>query len=730
MRFLKSFLFLVPLALLGGNTTVLFQPSALGVGPFPTNFLTVASTAQKTGLQVNLPLPGGCSVVSSSTECINTQLLNQLDGFSVNPRIRVCFSGPVDTSTLGAGIRITAVDRAGPSIGINQVIFDAVGNCAYAKPDKVLDQQTRYLLTVSSAVTDADGKSLTADKGFSDCVENGNSGYCGALSSAIGQLSNSGGNNGGDGEFDNQQQNGQGDFVSASLFTTLSATSWLQGARAQVNQNPSPSQVLPAGPVSAFDLSAVKSITWMPDTGAAGVDYNQALPLSVLAGVGKIAFGLYLSPLYLNTSGPQAGTISTTPTNQPIAPPSAVIPVSFHLFLPAGAAPAGGFPVIIYGHGLGDSQFGAPTYAAGTWAQKGFATLAIEIVGHGFGPGGKTQITTNAGTTFTVATPGRGIQFSAAPIGPSDGCILPNALATRDCSRQTAVDLFALVRTMRDTNGLGLNLNLGCVYYTGQSFGSFYGTLFEAVEPNVRAGTLNSSGASQIDVARLSPIARQIGVAYLGSFTPSLLNVPPAESEAYFPNDRFNDEYVYRDQVITDSVPGALAIQAAFEEADWLGMLGDPLSYAGHLRTAPLNGVAAKPILVQFGLGDLEVPNPAGSALVRAGALGATTWLLRTDLAAGIDPRILGILQPNVPYPIYPHRFLSNPTLFDPLVSPPLATAIGVAAQKQIADFFASGGTVVPNPNQYFLNSPFAGRVVFENPATLPTRLNFFQIQP
>ena len=728
MRFFNSFLFLVPLALLGGNTTVLFQPSVPGVGPFPTNSLTVASTSQKTGLQVNLPLPSGCNIGSISTECINTQLLNQLDGFSVNPRIRVCFSGPVDTSTLGAGIRITAVDRAGPSIGINQVIFDAVGNCVYAKPDQVLDQQTRYLLTVSSAVKDADGESLTADKGFSDCVANGNSGYCRALSSAIGQLSNGGGNNGGDGEFDNQQQNGQGDFVSASLFTTLSATSWLQGARAQVNQNPGPSPVLPAGLVSAFDLSAVKSITWMPDTGAAGVNYDQALPLSVLAGVGKIAFGLYLSPLYLNTSGPQAGTISTTPTNKPIAPPSMLIPVSFHVFLPAGNVPKGGFPVIIYGHGLGDSQFGAPTFAAGTWAQKGFATLAIEIVGHGFGPKGMTKITPNSGTPFMVATPGRGIQFSAAPIGPSDGCIPPNALATRDCSRQTAVDLFALMRTIKDTNGLGLKLNPERVYYTGQSFGSFYGTLFEAVEPNIGAGTLNSGGASQIDVARLSPIARQIGAAYLGSFTPSLLNVPPAKSQAYF-HDSFNDEYVYRGQVITDSVPGALGIQAALEEADWLGMLGDPLSYAAHLRTAPLSGVSVKPILVQFGLGDLEVPNPAGSALVRAGMLGASTWLLRTDLAARIDPRILGVLQPNVPYPIYPHRFLSNPTLFDPM-SPPLATAIGVAAQKQIAGFFASGGTVVPNPNQYFVNSPFAGQVVFENPATLPTRLNFFQIQP
>ena len=60
--------------------------------------------------------------------------------------------------------------------------------------------------------------------------------------------------------------------------------------------------------------------------------------------------------------------------------------------------------------------------------------------------------------------------------------------------------------------------------------------------------------------------------------------------------------------------------------------------------------------------------------------------MLRTDLAAAIDPSILGIVQPGVPYPIYPHRFLSNPTIFNPS-SPALQETIALAAQSQIADF-------------------------------------------
>jgi len=75
----------------------------------------------------------------------------------------VCFSGPVDVTTLRNGVSITAVDSDRPSIGINQVIFDPAGMCAYAKPDRVLDQQTRYLLAVTADVADADGKEFDND---------------------------------------------------------------------------------------------------------------------------------------------------------------------------------------------------------------------------------------------------------------------------------------------------------------------------------------------------------------------------------------------------------------------------------------------------------------------------------------------------------------------------------------------------------------------------------------
>ncbi len=238
--------------------------------------------------------------------------------------------------------------------------------------------------------------------------------------------------------------------------------------------------------------------------------------------MGEIAFGEYLTPIFQDLT---TGTIPVTGTNLPIAPPTIpTLPVSFHVFLPAGSPPPGGFPVVIYGHGLGDNQFGAPTFIASTLAKNGFATLAIEITGHGYGPNSTVSLTDSKGKVYTVATPGRGISLSG-PGGPksdpTDGCILPGAFGVRDCGRQTAVDLSALVQTIRGTHGLGV-INPGRIYYVGQSFGSTYGTLFEAVEPNVGAAVLNGDGGTSVDVARLAITGRPLAIEYLDSVNPAL----------------------------------------------------------------------------------------------------------------------------------------------------------------------------------------------------------------
>ncbi len=711
MRYFIVIIFSIS-ALSAGETTALFQSESLTAGPFPSDQLTVAAADQRTGRQINIPSTP-CSTSFTGVLCGVTSQLNVLDGFSINPRTMICFSAAIDPGTLKNGISYFPLDGSSSAISINQIFYDPVSNCAFAKPDNVLRQRTRYFLAVTDAVQDSQGQKIGASSAFQTCLGNPTNRYCAALALAALRFT--------------PQLNGN--LVSASLFTTLSATTWLEDARNFVDAN-EPATSLPAGPVSVFSLNNLTSMTWLPQDAPAGS--SEAIPLSALTNVGSVAFGLFLSPNYLNVSGAAAGSITPTPTNQAIPPPIPVpgtpstipagfIPVSYHLFLPATKKPGRGYPVVIYGHGLGDNQFGAPTYIASTLASHGFATLAFEITGHGYGPGSTVQITDNQNNTYVVSTPGRGVAFSSAPIGPTNGCILSGALAVRDCGRQSVVDLFALVEMLRKTNGLG-SVNPNRIYYIGQSFGSTYGTMFDAVEPAVEMAVLNGDGGTSVDVARLSISGRPLASAYLESLSPELLNVPPAPPEAYF-NDNFNDNYVFRDvSPVVNNVPEAPALQAAFETADWLGMVGDPLAYAQHLTVAPLAGVPRKTTLFQFGLGDLEVANPTESAIVRAAQALPSTWYLRFDIAANLQPSLLGVEQAGVPYPILPHRFLSNPTIFG--VTPELS--ISLAEQQQVAKFFE--GWAFPDANRY-LTPPFAaGDGLFEWSPPLPETLNFLQI--
>ena len=105
--------------------------------------------------------------------------------------------------------------------------------------------------------------------------------------------------------------------------------------------------------------------------------------------VGQVAFGKYVSPDYETAEKfiPPVGTRTGTPVVQ------GVNEVYFNLYLPSGPRPAGGWPVAIFGHGVGGSKQGGAgsrwrrfAGLAASLAEQGIATIAINVVGHGFGP--------------------------------------------------------------------------------------------------------------------------------------------------------------------------------------------------------------------------------------------------------------------------------------------------------------------------------------------------------
>jgi hypothetical protein len=317
---------------------------------------------------------------------------------------------------------------------------------------------------------------------------------------------------------------------------------------------------------------------------------------------------------------------------------------------------------------------------AGTLARHGIATAGISVVGHGGGPESRLLARLADGRVLEVRVPGRAVDLNGdGRLGPTEG-LAPlidgplAGLALRDGLRQQVVDLLALVRAVApgvDVDGDGRqDTGAGPLFYVGQSLGGIYGTMFLAVEPRVRVGVLNVPGGPISEVARLSPTFRSLVRDALARRTPSLLNLA----------DDFREDFPIRGEPpVYAPAAGALAIQDYLAQVTWLGRRGDPVAYAPHLGRLPLPGVEAARVMIQIALDDPVVPNPTTRALVRAGALGDRTVLLRTDRVV----RATGQAW------LEPHAFLLG------VLAPGVRGEVARAAQEQVARFFVEDGETV-----------------------------------
>src|SRR5205814_7100073 len=77
-----------------------FDLSSASEMPYPTDLFTVAEPSHNTGVRVSLPKPD-CAV--RVTDCLDIDVLNTLDGFNMQPRVSIPFSGPIDVATVNSG---------------------------------------------------------------------------------------------------------------------------------------------------------------------------------------------------------------------------------------------------------------------------------------------------------------------------------------------------------------------------------------------------------------------------------------------------------------------------------------------------------------------------------------------------------------------------------------------------------------------------------------------------
>jgi len=719
-----------------GSVHALFQLDATTAGPFPADRFTVADRTQNTNRRVNLPYPD-CTVYVS--DCQDIAVLNELDGFNLQPRLSVPFDGAIDVNSVNSqsmflvslGDTLNRHDHGGQVVGINQVVWDTFSTTLHVESDQLLDQHTRYALIVTNSIHDPQGQPVQASGEFLHFRHDLSHShdpvlrfYGQELEEAVRAARHVGVR--------------ERDIVDAGVFTTESATAVLEKIRDQIHAarpQPADFNLGPHGERTVFNRADVTGIHWERQTGDdppsfSPIDVDLSLLNIAPGAVAQIAFGKYVSPDYEVHPGeyiPPVGTRTGTPAVQ------GHNEIFFNLFLPSGRKPEAGWPVAIVGHTYSTNKNnGIPLFVAATLAEQGIATIGINIVGHGFGPDSTLTVHQADGGSVTFPEGGRGIDQTVSHTITNVGGFFtapPRALITvADGNRQTVADLMQLVREIEagmDVDGNGTpDLDPSRIYFAGASQGGEYGTMFMAVEPDVRAGTLTVPGDLWVDL-RLGTIVRNTTRDALAERVPSLINAPGVTTIDGLPvngnGPYFNENLPLRDGIpftvhledgtdqviqspVSNAVPGAIAIQEVLDHQVWGMMSGDTLAYAPHVRKAPLPGVPAKSVIYQFDAGDEIAPNPATTALLRAGDLADQATYYRNDLAHAKDPQV----------PTVGHQFLwsylTNP---DPLVA-----AIARGAQEQIATFLASDGTTIihPEPARFF-ETPIQG--------PLPEDLNY-----
>jgi len=182
--------------------------------------------------------------------------------------------------------------------------------------------------------------------------------------------------------------------------------------------------------------------------------------------------------------------------------------------VPKSAQPAGGYPIVIYQHGITTNR-ATVLAVADALANGGMAAVAIDMPMHGL-TGNETNgteafygqpapVTERTFDLDLVTQDAAGNITASVPDGTTDTSgrhyiNLTNLLNSRDNLRQSVSDLFALtyaIDNLTDT-GIGtLAFDNSQIRFLGHSLGAIVGTVFGALEPEVNS-TVFAMGGGQV----------------------------------------------------------------------------------------------------------------------------------------------------------------------------------------------------------------------------------------
>jgi hypothetical protein len=675
-----------------------------GARIFPDDAFSVRDPSQATGRRVNFRkgidyptvkgvLRSGCTSATYSI-CDSFTQLNKLDGFDLQPRVVVPFTGSIQLGSVRDSNFFISTASGKFASGLRQLTFDPVTHTLAGIGDKFLREGTRYRIHVTNGIRDNRGMRVNACG--SACVVRFTtrtaSGELVRIRRSM-DLSMSNPNN----------AYVLAGFPAASTSTASRKLTFTQNGKDDVFLAASvpPSIAGPAGGNGIVRNDQVKA-----DPTAPGAFASSAVPnLIPPASAGYFAFGSFLSPRYQFASAGahvdrpygvgngftdgEIPPVATRRTNRPFGADrlgAIVVTPNPALFPPP-------WPAAVYGPGFTRSKydiFVTADYNAG----RGIVTVATDPAGHGYGRQSTATVMSNGSpTTFRSYGRGRdldgdakigtGLNDGVGPTGHyrSGGNQVPSRKPIDGLESglvQTVVDNMALGRALKaglDIPGIGTNLVDGSrIMYYGLSFGGIYGTMLMGTDPLFHRGLLNVPGGPIVDIARLSGFRGDLATQLKRS-RPNLLNGGPGLGG-------FTEDLPLRnDSPMVIKHPGAAALQELFGASNWYERTGSPETFAPRIRLRPDRAWATKPTEVAFqtAYGDGTVPNATTGTLYRAGALFDRVVYYRNDKTPTFDSN--------------PHGFLADPSL-----------AGRTAGEQQLGEFLATGQLTNTNPD--FLEVP------------------------
>ncbi|MCA1798730.1 MAG: Ig-like domain-containing protein [Xanthomonadaceae bacterium] len=653
--------------------TANFDPSA-GVVPTPNNLLYSGSVDGT----LNIP-------VANPADFTNPQVaINALDGWSTNAPIVTTFSNAVDPTTVIAGnsVKMFEVTLSGVGGAVTSIVRQLAANefvtvmatptTLVILPIRPLAQKSHYAIAVTDSIADADGGHVVASQIYAiiknpdPLVVDGESTTVLPLASAqalepLRQLNN-------------------------ARETAIAAAAGISRDRI----------------VLSWTVST-QSVTDVIDHVAANVApaANAFAPTGMTtaavggAGLANIYFGYIDLPYYLQAPGDVApadptrvtfghwegagGSNLTRFNPAPVARSTQRVPAI--LTVPVAAAPAAGYPVMVFQHGITGNRTHALAIADAA-AQAGRAVLSIDQPLHGL-PNDAASATfpfyaQNPGGVH--ATPGfaaterhfnvdlvNNTTSAPGPDGTIDGSgthtiNLQRLLTSRDNLRQATADLLTVFATIPSLTTVDAQpFDETAIHFVGHSLGAMVGIAAVGASADISTASYKAPGGG---IARLLHGSATFGPRIQAGLAAAGVAFPSA---AY-------DSFMFAAQTVVDSA--------------------DPLNHAGRAAAS-----APSHMMLVVGDGAANLPDQvvpitvAGAPLSGGNPLAAVMGLQAITETTVNAAGLRGVV-----------RFTAGD--HGSLISPVASPAATVEMQGQVATFMATFGTTIPVANPAVVQQP------------------------